>query len=80
MLTTPGLRNDIRHYTLPTRNNQIRHQATRKVSCQPSDYRWPLSFSSRVCVGICGLTYLLYHPDDKEQNDEHIRQNRVGRH
>ena len=48
-------------YKLATQ--QIRHQATHKVGCQPGDFCiWSLQSSSRVCVGIYGLTYSLYHP------------------
>ena len=32
--------------------HHIRHQAIRKMGCQPGDCRWPLESSSRVCVGI----------------------------
>ena len=46
-------------------NQQIRHQATHKVGCQPGDFCiWSLQSSSGVCVGIYGLTYSLYHPRD----------------
>ena len=44
-------------------NHQIRHQATHKVGCQPGDCIWSLQSSTGVCVGMYGLTCLLYHPE-----------------
>ena len=37
-------------------NHQIRHHATHKVDCQPSDCIWSLYSSSGVCVVTYGLT------------------------
>ena len=43
-------------------NQQIRHQATHKVGCQPGDFAYGhFQASSRVCVGIHGLTYSFHH-------------------
>ena len=42
-------------------NHQIKHQATSKMVCHPSDCWWPLESSSGVCVGMYRLTYSL-HP------------------
>ena len=43
-------------------NQQIKHQGTHEVGCQPGDCIWSLQSSSGVSVGIYGLTYSLYHP------------------
>ena len=42
-------------------NLQIR-QGSHKSGLSAGDCIWPLQFSSRVCVGIYGLTCSLYHP------------------
>ena len=71
-LMTPGPSKDIRvmcdhtFYKLATR--QIRHHATHNVGCSLNDvsllilHIWSLQSSSGLCVGMCGLTYSLYHP------------------
>ena len=42
--------------------HQLRHQATRKVGCQPGDCKWwTLKSSSGVCVGMYGLICSLCH-------------------
>ena len=52
-------------------NQQIRHQATHRVGCQPIDfaYIWSLQSSSGNCVGIYGLTYSVSFQDLQDLQD-----------
>ena len=64
---TPSLSKDIQchvwSYFSKLANNQIRHQATHRVDCQPGDSYGHTKSSSGVCVGMYVLTYSLYRPE-----------------
>ena len=51
-------------------DHQIRHRAACKMGSQPGDCRWPLYSDSGVCVGIYGLTYSLYNPNETTKMKE----------
>ena len=62
-LMMPSFSKVIRCYVWPYAmfvNDQMWHQAKRKMGCQPSDCRSSLQSSSGVCMGMYGQTHLIY--------------------